>query len=198
MVLKQIVVATTNSGKAMEFEEILGDSVEVIVPGNLPTVIEDGETLAENAYKKARSAADYLSRIALADDSGLFVNALFGKPGVHSARFAGPESDDAANRSKLIALLRGVSDRSAYFETVLCLCAPSATMNEGYFFEGRCDGFLLDHERGSQGFGYDSLFVPLEGDGRTFGEMASGEKGAVSHRFRAISQFKRSLSDLRV
>lgn len=196
MPLKQIVVATTNPGKAREFEKILGDDMVVIVPDGLPLVVEDGDTLAENAYKKARSAADHLAMLALADDSGLFVHVLGGEPGVHSARFAGPDGDDAANRSKLIALLRDFSDRSAYFATVLCLCAPSASMEEAYFFEGRCDGYLLDHERGSEGFGYDALFVPSEGDGRTFGEMSPSEKAVLSHRSRAISKFKISLPDL--
>ncbi|MDA8080247.1 MAG: RdgB/HAM1 family non-canonical purine NTP pyrophosphatase [Actinomycetota bacterium] len=196
MVLKQIVIATTNLGKAKEFEKILGGDIDVIVPDDLPLVVEDGDTLAENAYKKARSAADHLGRLALADDSGLFVHALGGVPGVHSARFAGSGGDDAANRSKLIALLHDFSDRSAYFATVLCVCAPSATIEEAYFFEGRCDGYLLDHERGSEGFGYDALFVPSEGDGRTFGEMSSSEKAVFSHRSRAIAKFKISLSDL--
>ncbi len=196
MLLKQIVVATTNLGKAKEFEKILGGDMGVIVPDELPLVVEDGDTLAENAYKKARSAADHLGRLALADDSGLFVQVLGGAPGVHSARFAGPNSDDAGNRSKLLALIRDFSDRAAYFATVLCLCAPLASIEEAYFFEGRCDGYILDHERGSEGFGYDALFVPSEGDGRTFGEMSPSEKAALSHRSRAIYKFKISLSDL--
>lgn len=193
--MRQIVIATTNPGKAREFQDILGSVAEVLVPSNLPPVHEDGETLAENAYKKARSAADYLGRVAIADDSGLFVAALGGDPGVRSARFAGPESDDASNRSKLMSMMVGVPDRSAYFETVLCMCAPLAPMEEAAFFHGRCDGRLLDHELGESGFGYDPLFVPTEGDGRTFGEMAPHEKAMLSHRARAISNLRIVLSD---
>jgi XTP/dITP diphosphohydrolase len=192
--LQQIVIATTNPGKAREFQDILGSVAEVLVPSDLPPVLEDGETLAENAYKKARSAADYLGRVAIADDSGLFVAALDGEPGVHSARFAGPESDDASNRSKLISLMAGILDRSAYFETVLCMSAPSATMEEAAFFHGRCDGRLLDHELGENGFGYDALFIPAEGDGRTFAEMAPHEKAMLSHRARAISSLRTYLT----
>ncbi len=188
--MQQIVLATTNPGKAREFQDILGSVAEVLVPGDLPPVHEDGETLAENAYKKARSAADYLGRVAVADDSGLFVAALGGDPGVHSARFAGLESNDASNRSKLMSLMVGVPDRSAYFETVLCMSDPLATMAAAAFFHGRCDGWLLDHELGENGFGYDALFVPAEGDGRTFAEMAPHEKAMLSHRARAISNLR--------
>lgn len=191
--MSQIVLATTNPGKANEFKSILGENFEVFVPAELPFVPEDGETLAENAYKKARGASDFLGHAALADDSGLFVTALDGKPGVHSARFAGSDSDDAANRLKLIEMIRGISDRRAYFATVLCLCAPGTPFDEAIFFEGRCDGDLLDHELGSNGFGYDSIFVPLDGDGRTFGEMTANEKAELSHRSKAISKLRVSL-----
>lgn len=183
-------MATTNAGKAREFVEILGPTVKVTVPDSLPLVVEDGKTLAENAFKKARSAADHLGRSAVADDSGLFVDALKGQPGVHSARFAGPDSDDAANRAKLISLLAGVVDRSAYFATTLCLCTPLGSESSAFYFEGICRGQISLFEKGDQGFGYDSIFVPSEGDGRTFGEMAPFEKAMISHRARAISKLK--------
>lgn len=191
----QIVLATTNSAKVKEFVGILGETAEIVVFGDLPLVVEDGETLIENAFKKARSAADNLGCIALADDSGLFVDALGGRPGVHSARFAGPDSSDAANRSKLFSMLEGIGDRTAHFETVLCLCAPGAALEDALYFEGRCEGHLSDQERGSNGFGYDPMFVPLEGDGRTFGEMTPDEKSELSHRSRAISKLKDFLVD---
>ncbi|TAN22849.1 MAG: RdgB/HAM1 family non-canonical purine NTP pyrophosphatase [Actinomycetota bacterium] len=186
----QIVLATTNDAKAREFVGILGETVDIIVPGDLPFVAEDGETLLENAYKKARSAADHLGYEALADDSGLFVDALGGSPGVHSARFAGPDSDDAANRSKLLAMLEDIGDRTAHFETVLCLCAPGAALKDSQYFEGRCEGRIIGREKGAHGFGYDPIFVPSEGDGRTFGEMTANEKSELSHRSKAISRLK--------
>ena len=191
----QIVLATTNSAKVKEFVGILGETAEIVVFGDLPPVVEDGETLIENAFKKARSAADNLGCIALADDSGLFVDALGGRPGVHSARFAGPDSSDAANRSKLFSMLEGIGDRTAHFETVLCLCAPGAGFEDALYFEGRCEGHLSGQERGSNGFGYDPMFVPHEGDGRTFGEMTPDEKSELSHRSRAISKLKDFLVD---
>ncbi len=193
--MRQVVVATTNSGKASEFAEILGSVATVVIPGELPLVAEGGASLADNAFLKARSAADYLGCDAVADDSGLFVAALGGEPGVHSARFAGPDCDDASNRAKLISKLGGVSDRSAYFETVLCVCAPSREMEDAAFFYGRCDGFITDRERGDFGFGYDSIFMPVDGDGRTFGEMTAREKATMSHRARAISHLRLWLAE---
>ena len=190
-----IVVATTNVGKGREFQEILGSVAEVIIPDNLPLVEENGATLAENAYRKARSAADFLGTVVVADDSGLFVTALGGAPGVHSARFSGPQGDDASNRAKLLEVLGNATDRSAYFETVLCVCSPSDSVGEARYFHGRCDGYITEKERGTHGFGYDPVFVPAEGDGRTFGEMTSGEKAALSHRARAISKFKAFLAE---
>lgn len=188
--MKRIIVATTNPGKARELMEVLSGVVEVDIPSDLEEVVEDGKSLFENAFKKARSAADALGVAVVADDSGLFVPSLGGKPGVHSARFAGADSDDVSNRSLLKMLLQGESDREGYFETVLCLCRPNETFEEALFFEGRCDGTVLTIDRGHEGFGYDPMFVPKGGDGRTFGEMTSMEKAMFSHRAKAIAKLK--------
>ena len=126
---------------------------------------------------------------ALADDTGLLVRALGGAPGVHSARFAGPDADAAANRARLLRDLGGEPDRAARFETVLALADASGVR----LFTGVCPGTILDAERGAGGFGYDALFVPDDAPegpgGRTFAEMTIAEKGRISHRARALDAF---------
>lgn len=192
--MREITIATANGGKASELQELLGDVARVVTPHDLPVVEEDGQTLRENAFKKARSAADYLEAEAVADDSGLFVVALGGLPGVRSARFAGERASDGDNREKLLSSLSGKTDRSSYFDTVLCLCAPGQDMSEAEYFEGRCQGKIATVDLGTHGFGYDSIFIPDEGDGRSFGEMDSIEKAQYSHRSKAIFQLKKWMS----
>lgn len=187
--MRAVVVATTNQGKIREIQEILGSVAEIVVPNDLPLVVEDGTSLMENAYKKAKSAADYLGIEALAEDTGLFVFALDGLPGVRSARYSGPQATDATNREKLLMALEGSHDRRAYFETVICLCKPGQSLEEAQFFVGRCEGNIALEEKGDHGFGYDSIFVPLGVDDRTFAQMSSVEKSQYSHRAKAIKQF---------
>jgi XTP/dITP diphosphohydrolase len=185
----RVVLATRNAHKVREIAAALGlDGVRLVgldeLPG-VPDVIEDGETFAANARKKARAAADGTGLPALADDSGIVVDALGGAPGVWSARFAGEDADDAANRAELLRRLDGVpaEERTARFVSVMALALPGA---EPETVEGRCEGTLLTAERGSGGFGYDPLFVPA-GHERTFAEMAQDEKAALSHRGRALA-----------
>jgi XTP/dITP diphosphohydrolase len=129
--------------------------------------------------------------LALADDSGLEVDALAGAPGVFSSRYAGPEGDDAANRRKLLADLAGAPVRTARFRTVLAFADDAGVR----FFEGVCEGVVAAEEAGAGGFGYDALFRPSEGDGRTFAEMTAAEKNRISHRGRAVEAFATFLQD---
>lgn len=194
----RIVLATANPGKAAEIAAIVGDSVDLAPrPDSVPDVLEDAETLEGNARLKATAIVDATGEAALADDTGLEVDALDGAPGVRSARFAGPESDDSANRRKLLAELERVGvtepvDRTARFRTVMLLRRPDGSE---LVAEGVVDGHIADRMRGDAGFGYDSLFVPVEGDGRTFAEMTADEKNAVSHRGRALRRLAAMLRD---
>lgn len=183
----RVVLATSNPGKVKELArafpawELEGLSAH---PGvTLPP--ETGTTFEENAALKATAAAAATGLPALADDSGLCVDALDGAPGVHSARYAG-DGGDAANRAKLLAALRGVPApaRTARFVCVLALSTPDGRVER---VRGECEGMLLDAERGSGGFGYDPLFVP-RGHARTFAEMTVEEKEPLSHRGRAIAR----------
>lgn len=197
----RLVLATRNPGKVAELAARLdGLGVALVsaadVPG-APDVDETADTLAGNAALKARALHAHTGLPALADDTGLLVDALGGAPGVHSARYAGPDADDAANRARLLAALDslprtrsgGVADRSARFETVLALATDAGLR----FFTGVCSGRIATEERGAGGFGYDALFVPDDGDGRTFAEMTREEKGRISHRGRALAAFVQAI-----
>lgn len=184
-----LLLATQNAGKVSELALRLAPlGIDLLsasdVPG-APDVEEDADTLAGNALKKAVTLARHAGLPALADDTGLEVDALDGAPGVRSARFAGEPADDAANRALLLQRLAGRSDRTARFRTVLALVDGEAV----HTFDGVCDGTILDAERGEGGFGYDRLFAPADGDGRTFAEMTGEEKNRISHRGRALDAF---------
>jgi XTP/dITP diphosphohydrolase len=161
--------------------------------GGMPEVDETGDTFEENALLKARALVGRVPEGAyvLADDSGLVVDALGGAPGVYSARYAGPGADDAANRRRLLTALReaGSSNGNARFRCVLCLLQAGA---QPLFFSGSCEGSIIHEERGSHGFGYDPLFVPL-GFSETFAELTMAEKQELSHRGAAIGQLSRYL-----
>lgn len=189
-----IVLATRNPGKVAELRALLADlPVELVSAAEIadaPDVEEDAPTLEGNARKKAEVLHAHTGLSALADDTGLEVDALGGAPGVRSARFAGPEADDAANRARLLRDLEGASDRSARFRTVLAF----ADGDDIHSFEGICGGQITESERGEGGFGYDALFQP-EGETRTFAEMPAEAKNAVSHRGRALRAFADFLHD---
>ncbi|PAP79544.1 non-canonical purine NTP pyrophosphatase, RdgB/HAM1 family [Rubrivirga sp. SAORIC476] len=185
----RLVLATRNPGKVAELQARLGPlSVDLVSAADLgaPEVVEDADTLRGNADKKARALARHTGLPALADDTGLEVDALGGAPGVYSARFAGSDADDAANRHKLIADLHGVADRAARFRTVLVFVDRDG---QALAFDGVCEGVITEGEVGDGGFGYDALFRPADGDGRTFAQMSTAEKNRISHRGRALDAF---------
>ena len=180
----RVVCASANPHKAEELSRLLAGLVEIRPrPGSVGEIAETGDTLEANAILKATAVAEATGQVALADDTGLEVDALGGAPGVRTARFAGPDADDAANRRALLDALAGASSRTATFRTVIALADPGGAAE---CFVGRCRGSIAPSERGAGGFGYDALFVPAEGDGRTFAEMSPQEKDAVSHRRRAV------------
>lgn len=187
----EIVLATRNAGKIKEFASILkGFPVEILGLnefGPIPEPVEDGSTFEENAYKKALFTAKVLGLPAIADDSGLVVEALEGAPGVLSARYAGEKATDAENISKLLAQMQDISNRAAAFECALSLAVPSGP---ALTYEGRCVGEILPKPRGTGGFGYDPVFLypPL---GKTFAEIALDEKNRFSHRGLALMELAR-------
>jgi XTP/dITP diphosphohydrolase len=179
-----LVCASANPDKVVEFEAILGDEVRLEPrPADVPDVVEDADTLEGNARLKAIAIAAATGRPALADDTGLEVVALDGAPGLYAARFAGEDATYADNRAKLLAALDGAADRGARFRTVAVVAWPDGTETVA---EGVCDGTIAEAERGGRGFGYDPVFVPADGDGRTFAEMSDDEKNTLSHRARAL------------
>jgi XTP/dITP diphosphohydrolase len=188
----RIVLATANPDKAREIAALL-DGFEVVPrPASVPDVEETGATLRENALLKARAVRDATGEPALADDTGLEVDALDGAPGVFSSRFAGPAATYEENVVKLLAALDGLPSnaRRARFRTMAAACLPDG---RELVAEGAVEGTITDVRRGSGGFGYDPVFVPDDGDGRTFAEMSLAEKQAVSHRARAFSALATAL-----
>ena len=184
----KIVLSTDNAHKLAEIRSILAPLGYEVLPksevgAGALEVIEDAPDLDGNAVKKARALHALTKLAVLADDTGLFVDALGGEPGVHSARYAS-EHDDAANREKLLRKLADTPDdkRTAYFETVLAYIDANGVET---VVRGRVDGTITRDERGSHGFGYDSLFLP-RGEKKTFAEMNDDEKNALSHRRRAL------------
>jgi len=160
--------------------------------GPLPEAIEDGETFDDNAYKKAIHTAKILGLPAIADDSGLEVEALDGAPGVYSARYAGDKATDSENVDKLLEEMKGVKNRKATFRCVVSIAVPSGP---ALTYEGHCDGVLLEERRGESGFGYDPVFY-FEDLGKTFAECTMEEKNQVSHRGKALAELKTEFSQV--
>jgi XTP/dITP diphosphohydrolase len=195
----QLLLATQNPKKVAELAHMLGElDIEILTPrdvGGLADVIEDQDTFAGNARKKACAAALQSGLPSLADDSGLEVDALDGAPGVHSARFAGQHGDDAANNSLLLEKLAGLpsAQRGAHFTCALAL-ADSEGKIAGEWL-GKAHGRILENSRGTRDFGYDPLFLFTEEGfsvtGRGFAELDHDQKSQVSHRGRALRQFVR-------
>jgi XTP/dITP diphosphohydrolase len=190
MQARPIILATRNRGKIREFQELLsGFDIEIkslLDFGPVPAVIEDGETFEDNAYKKAFQTARMLGFPALADDSGLVVEALSGEPGVRSARYAGEQATDLENNLKLLEAMKGQKNRNAAFECVIAIAVPRGP---ALIYQGRCEGEIACEMSGSQGFGYDPLFYfpPLQ---RTFAHLSMSEKNSISHRGRAMTELK--------
>jgi XTP/dITP diphosphohydrolase len=194
--MKELLVATGNKGKLNEIRQILTGFVDQVYSlddfPDLPEVIEDGRTFEENARKKAISAVRAAGIPAMADDSGLVVDALGGRPGVYSARYAGIDASDEENNCKLLHDLEGLSpdQRAAYFSCVVALCFPGGTCKT---FCGTLNGLMLDSPRGSGGFGYDPLFLVPE-YGKTLAELDLTIKNTISHRGQAMLKLKNFLS----
>lgn len=184
----EILLATQNQGKVKELRKLLGDlPFSILSLADFPEIgeiEENGETFAENASIKARTAAKVTGLLSLADDSGLEVDALNGAPGVHSARFSGEPKDDARNNVKLLGLLEAVpqTQRQARFKSVIAIVTPQG---QEYLTEGVCEGVIALEPRGEDGFGYDPLFY-LPEYGKTFAELGLEEKNKISHRGKAL------------
>lgn len=191
--LPRLVSATANPHKMAEIAAILDGLVELVPrPFDVPEAVEDAGTLEGNARLKAASICAATGLPAVSDDTGLFVDALGGEPGVDTAYYAGPQATYAENRAKLLCRLDGMADRRARFRTVVMVVYPDG---RELSVEGVCEGMIATVERGERGFGYDPVFMPLEGGGRTFSEMSEEEKNAVSHRGRAFTALVAALRD---
>lgn len=185
----QMLAATTNKNKVREFQEILADlkdKINIVTSdtiANFPEIEEDGTTFAENAMKKAREASAFADMVAMADDSGLVVEALNGAPGIHSARYAGEGASDADRIAKLLHEMQGATDRRAKF---VCAAAIAYRGEDVKCFIGEIKGTIALAPTGSNGFGYDPVFIP-EGFEKSFAELTDEEKNAISHRGRAMA-----------
>jgi XTP/dITP diphosphohydrolase len=199
----EIVIATKNKGKVDEIKYFFNtlntnlkiDFKSLLDFNDVPEVVEDGSTFEENALIKAKSIANYLNKITVADDSGLEVDVLSGKPGIYSSRYCGKDADDKSNRGKLLQELEEIKDfskRKARFVCSLVLWDPK----KGLIFKtnGVCEGNIGFNEKGEGGFGYDSLFIP-KGYDKTMAELGSDEKNKISHRGKALKNLAVFLSN---
>jgi XTP/dITP diphosphohydrolase len=191
-----LVLATRNKGKIIELRRLLSE-FDITIKGlddfsPIPEVEEDGNTFQDNAYKKAYHTAKLLGIPALADDSGLVVNALNGAPGVMSARYAGEYASDEERYNKLLKEMKGQKDRSAYFECAIVIALPGGASK---FFSGRCEGAITFEPTGEDGFGYDPVFLypPLN---QTFSQISLDEKNKISHRGKAMAELKEKFNSV--
>lgn len=197
----KLILATKNNGKVKEIREFFRESsvgmkIELLSLNDFPEIEdipETGDTFEENAWIKAKAVYDKLQICTLADDSGLEVDYLNGRPGVYSARYAGEDANDENNRKKLLHELKHIADhnRTARFICVMILYDGITK----HIFKGICEGSIIESERGSDGFGYDPLFKP-EGYDKTFAELDMDTKNRISHRGKALAQLKEYLSKL--
>ena len=191
----KLILASNNAHKLVEIRAILGSEFDEILSmkeaGIVHETVEDGSTFLENAEKKAREIMEISGCCALADDSGLCVDALGGAPGIYSARYAGEHGDDKANNRKLLRELEGVEDRRAHFACAMVLVRPDGSVVRA---EGRMDGVIAYEEAGENGFGYDPLFY-LPEKGITNGQLSPEEKNAISHRANALHALVKKLRE---
>lgn len=194
---KRVIIATKNRGKAKEFQHMFapfGYEVQTLLDlPHIEDVEETGETFEENAILKAETVAEELGALVIADDSGLAIDALEGRPGVYSARYAGEEKSDEANMEKVLSELESVeeSDRTARFHCVLAIAGPN---RETRTVTGTCEGMILKEKRGTNGFGYDPIFyVPTLR--KSMAELTQDEKSQISHRGNALIKLKNIISD---
>jgi XTP/dITP diphosphohydrolase len=192
----KLIIATRNAHKLEEIQKVFDfQGLEVMSAfdfPDIPDVVEDGETLEANAEKKAVEIALATGCWSMADDSGLEVDALGGAPGVYSARYAGETCSYTDNNAKLLRELAGQDDRTARFRTVVALSDPDGNTQT---LEGECLGRIIEEQRGTNGFGYDPLFVP-DGFSETFAELSSDIKNTISHRARALRKAQAEWQDL--
>lgn len=186
--MKRLVIATNNAHKLEEIREMLGDSYDVMGLADIgchEDIPETAPTIEGNAEMKARYVKEHYGLDCFSDDTGLEIDALNGEPGVHSARYGGVAHDSERNIDKVLQLMADVpvERRTARFRTAIVLIKDG----ELHRFEGSVEGRILTERHGTGGFGYDSIFQPLEGDGRTFAQMSAAEKNAISHRGRATA-----------
>ncbi|MFW5999389.1 MAG: XTP/dITP diphosphatase [Halanaerobiaceae bacterium] len=197
---RKLLVASTNKGKIAEVKDLMSDlKLEVVGLEEFPQassheVVEDGNTFQENALKKARVRARQTGLLTLADDSGLVVDYLDGRPGIRSARYAGEDADDRDNNRKLLRELEGVcfSHRDAHFECAAALVDPES--GDEYIVKGSCSGYILEEPRGEYGFGYDPLFF-VPSYGKTMAELSPAVKNSISHRAEAMEKMKKVIID---
>jgi XTP/dITP diphosphohydrolase len=196
--MKELVVASRNSGKLLEINQLLMGFVTKILSlqdfPDLPEILENGATFEENALKKARITALAVGKPVVADDSGLVVDVLGGRPGVYSARFAGNGASDIENNEKLLKELSGIptEKRLASFRCVIAICFPDGAYET---FSGELEGLILDTPRGTGGFGYDPLFLVREYD-KTLAELPLHIKNRISHRGKALNKLKSFLAEI--
>jgi XTP/dITP diphosphohydrolase len=195
----RLVIASANPDKVKEIVAVLSEALDVELvprPADLPEVVEDGATLVDNARLKARALMRATGAAAVADDTGLEVDALGGAPGVYAARYAGEDATYADNVDKLLRDLGmlgdGGGDRRARFKSIAFVAFPDGSE---VWAEGVLEGTIAAAPRGDNGFGYDPVFEPDSGDGRTFAEMSAAEKDAMSHRGRAFRSLARTLAE---
>lgn len=196
---KTLIVSSDNSHKIGEIKKILKDLPITVLSkteagcGEIE-VIEDGDTLEENAIKKAVEIATRVNAIVIADDTGLFVDKLNGEPGIYSARYSGENATDRSNREKLLRELEGVTleERTAKFKTIIAIVLEDKSVK---LASGECSGKIGYEEKGENGFGYDSLFI-VDGYGKTFAELGEEIKNTISHRANALKNLKEELKSL--
>ncbi|MFU0791917.1 XTP/dITP diphosphatase [Virgibacillus proomii] len=195
--MKRVIIATKNEGKATEFKELFRayqiQAVSLNDLKELPDVEETGSTFEENATLKAETIASLLSLPVIADDSGLVIDALDGRPGVYSARYAGEEKNDQANIDKVLSELKDIPEnkRTAKFVCVLAFAKPGM---ETMLYKGYCHGRIANSPIGTNGFGYDPIFIPHASQ-LTMAQLTQEEKNAISHRHHALQQLETSLKE---
>ena len=190
----KIVFATNNPNKLKEIQSLIPKEIEIISLNEIgcnEDIPETGDTLEANAFQKAHYIKDNFNYDCFADDTGLEIDELNGDPGVYSARYAGPERNADANINKVLNELNGKKNRNAQFRTAIALILKG----EEYLFEGKVEGYISKDKQGNEGFGYDPIFIP-ENDIRSFAQMSMQEKGAISHRGRAVKKLVAYLNNL--
>jgi len=190
----KIVFATNNPNKLKEIQSLIPKEIEIISLNEIgcnEDIPETGDTLEANAFQKAHYIKDNFNYDCFADDTGLEIDKLNGDPGVYSARYAGPERNANANMNKVLNELKGKKNRKAQFRTAIALILKG----EEHLFEGKVEGYISKDKQGNEGFGYDPIFIP-ENDKRSFAQMSMEEKGAISHRGRAVKKLVTYLNNL--